>query len=40
MLGGLASANALAVVPADVTHVAAGDVLRVPPRSGSVERDA
>ena len=25
VLGGLASANALAVVPADVTHVAAGD---------------
>jgi molybdopterin molybdotransferase len=31
VLGGLASANALAVVPADVTQVAAGDVLRCHP---------
>jgi molybdopterin molybdotransferase len=39
VLGGLASANALAVVPADVTHVAAGDVLRCHPL-GPVELDA
>ena len=39
VLGGLASANALAVVAADVTHVAAGDVLRCHPL-GPVELDA
>jgi molybdopterin molybdotransferase len=38
VLGGLASANALAVVPADVTHVTAGDVLRCHPL-GPVELD-
>jgi MoeA C-terminal region (domain IV) len=39
VLGGLASANALAVVPSDVTHVAAGDVLRCHPL-GPVEPDS